>query len=121
METPQTVHEWVDKTFPDYATKGRRALAMIEETVELGLAAGLTSEDIMKAVLVPILKQKERNEAGDDAEELGDVLLSVYAYGGVAKIDAHAELDKKMAINRKRPDEYYRMKNKQKKELGMPV
>lgn len=122
METQQTIHEWCKETFPRHVGKKGRAIALLEESAELALAAGVSFEAIRQAVEVPMKKhiiREMRNEPLEsDAGEVADVLLCLYAYAQEAGYDAHKELDSKMATNRTRTIEYYANKTAQKEDLG---
>jgi NTP pyrophosphatase (non-canonical NTP hydrolase) len=125
VETQKSIHEWCKATFPKHIGEQGRAVALLEEAVELALAAGVKEDAIMAAVKVPILKETIRVSTGererkydDDLEEMADVLLCLYAYAEERGGDAHAELDRKMVINRGRSTEYYAKKTAHKQELG---
>jgi NTP pyrophosphatase (non-canonical NTP hydrolase) len=101
-------------------TKGR-AVALVEEVIELAIAAGLSLKEIDAAVATPIKKVAEMTQADvmeSDAGEVADVLLCLYAYAEEAGYDAHKELDAKMRINRSRTKEYYAAKTAHKENLG---
>jgi NTP pyrophosphatase (non-canonical NTP hydrolase) len=120
-ETQQSIHQWCKETFPRHVGVKGRAVALIEEAIELGLAGGLTIEEILAAVNTPIYKLAEATAdtpMESDAGEVADVLLCLYAYAQEAGHDAHAELDKKMAVNRSRSKEYYAKKTAHKEDLG---
>ena len=121
VETQRSVHQWTNEVYPQYSTKERRAIALIEEAVELGLAAGLNVEDIHNVVQLPITKFEKTGDRGDDGEELGDVMLCVYAYGGQTEKDAHEELDKKMRHNRSKPLQHFQAKYQKKLEQGLEL
>jgi hypothetical protein len=125
IETQKSVHEWCKATFPRHVGLQGRAIALIEEAVELALACGTPRDAIEASVRVPILKEDIRLKIGErnwhqreDAEEVADVLLCLYAYAEEAGYSAHQELDDKMEINRSRTAEYYAKKTAQKEELG---
>lgn len=125
VETQKSIHEWCKATFPRHVGKQGRAVALLEEAVELALACGVESDAIFAAVRVPILKEAIRVSTGErehhpdnDLEEVADVLLCLYAYAEERGCDAHAELDNKMAVNRTRTAEYYAQKTARKEELG---
>lgn len=124
-ETQKSVHEWCKATFSHYVGVKGRAVALLEEAVELALGCGMDEATIEAVVKVPILKEKilmangERNWSSEDDEgEVADVLLCLYAYAEEANHDAHVALDRKMAVNRSRGAEYYAKKTAQKEELG---
>jgi hypothetical protein len=118
-ETQQSVFEWCRDTFPRHAGIKGRAIALIEEAVELGVAAGLSDEEIRAAVEVPLKKAKMRSEDESDRGEVGDVLICVLAYAGERGFDAYDEMVKKMIVNRSRTKEYYATKTSEKESLGM--
>jgi len=116
-ETQKSVHEWCKVTFPRFMGQQGRATAVLEEAVELALAAGVNTETIYATVRVPIMKESTRNQA-NAPEEIADVLVSLYSCAEEMGLDAHAELGKKMELNRSRPTEYYAEKTAQKEGLG---
>lgn len=126
METPETVGLWVRRVFPEWSGAKGRALAVVEEAVELGLAAGLTKQQIQSAVDLS-LGQHERRSAQigyvpeSDEGEVADCMLNVYAYAYERNIDPQAALDKKMVKNRAKPDEQYHAKTALKKNLGLAL
>lgn len=126
-ETQQTVNAWVHECFPEWAGPRGRALAVVEEAIELALATGLTKDEIQSAVEVPIQKEMLRREADPNYKpeavegEIADTLLNVLAYAEEVGVNAHAALNAKMCINRSRPKEHYLAKTKQKKDLGLKL
>jgi NTP pyrophosphatase (non-canonical NTP hydrolase) len=125
-ETQQTVNAWVHDCFPEWSGPRARALAIIEEAVELALATGLSTEEIKSAVDLPIIKETMRRldpdyvPEGPDGE-VADTLLNVLAYAEEIKVDAHKALNEKMKINRSRPKEHYLKKTAEKKALGLKL
>jgi NTP pyrophosphatase (non-canonical NTP hydrolase) len=123
-ETQKSVHGWCKAMFPGYVGVKGRAVALIEEAVELSIAAGVPYDTIRAAVEVPILKETVRMGSGQswnpnaDREEVADVLVCVYAYAEEAGYDAHQELDEKMELNRSRSMEYYAKKTAEKMDKG---
>jgi NTP pyrophosphatase (non-canonical NTP hydrolase) len=125
IETQKSVHEWCKATFTRHIGVKGRAVALVEEAVELALACGVDSKAIKSVVEVPIIKESIRLFNGErkwhdreDAEEVADVLLCLYAYAEEAGYDAHKELDEKMALNRTRSKEYYANKTAEKEDWG---
>ncbi len=123
METQQSVHEWVKRVFPEWSGIKGRALAIVEEAVELGLAAGLSSSEIQSAVNLSVGQHIRRFDAGatpeSDEGEVADVQLNLWAYAEERGIDVQAAVDKKMARNRAKPDSAYHEKTKLKKSYGL--
>ncbi len=119
-ETQESVGSWMGPIFSDLLGPKSRSIAVVEEACELALASGVTAEEILAAVKVPIQKNAERGNNGDPEEELADVYISMYAYAADSRMSAQSALDRKMSINRLRPTEYYLRKNKEKFRLGMP-
>jgi NTP pyrophosphatase (non-canonical NTP hydrolase) len=127
-ETQQSLSRWVRDTFPEYQGKYNRFVALLEEVAELGLEVGVSPETIRRVIEIPIRKETERGNIGDRErdpadlyEEVGDVLMNVYAFAEEAGIEAQAALDAKMSKNRARPLSYYQAKTAQKRELGLPT
>jgi hypothetical protein len=126
METPATVGTWVRRVFPEWSGARGRALAVVEEAVELGIAAGLTKEQIQSAVNLSFGQHDRRSAEPNyfpesDAGEVADCMLNIYAYSYERGIDPQAVLDAKMAKNRAKPDEQYKAKTALKKSLGLAL
>jgi NTP pyrophosphatase (non-canonical NTP hydrolase) len=125
METPESVGTWVRRVFPEWSGPKGRALAVVEEAVELGLAAGLSVAQIQTAVNLSVGQHIRRFDAGatpeSDEGEVADCMLNVYAYAYERGIDPQAALDKKMAKNRAKSDEQYKAKTALKKQLGLAL
>ena len=126
-ENQVTVHSWVKDVFPEWSGVRARALAIVEEAVELALATGLTKPEIESAVNLPCVKEFKRIAADpnykpeDPRGEVADVYINVLAYAEEAGFDAKKELDAKMKKNRSRSKEHYRAKTAQKKALGLKL
>lgn len=124
-ETQESVYQWTKDTFPRHVGVHGRAVALVEEAVELALAAGLTAEDIYDTVRIPIQKAVsdiiERKPQESDRGEIADVLICVYAYAAEAGFDSQEALDDKMAVNRSRSKEYYDAKTQKKHDMGLPL
>lgn len=125
METQKSIYTWIKRVFPEWKGARGRALAIVEESTELALAAGLNPEEIQTAVDMVVAKHNERVAAGEPLEsdegEVADVLLCVYAYAEERSMDAQEVLDEKMAKNRAKPDEHYFAKTRQKRNLGLAL
>lgn len=119
-ETQDSVYDWTAKTFPHFRSTQGRMVAIVEETTEMALAAGMTPERILEVVNLTLTRSAGQVlEPDHDKEEAGDLLSCVYAYAGERQFDVHAELDKKMAFNRSRPQSYYDMKTRLKQQMGL--
>lgn len=125
QENQKSVFAWIHATFPEWAGVKGRALAVVEEAVELALAAGLSPEDLQSAVDLSVGQHNRRVEAGLPLEaiqgEVADVLLNVYALSEGAGFDANEVMTEKMEKNRAKPIEAYRAKTKLKRELGLKI
>jgi len=125
METPETVGTWVRRVFPEWSGAKGRALAVVEEAVELALAAELTPDQINTAINLSYVQSARRLAEGQPPEsdegEVADCMLNVYAYAFERGIDPLAALDKKMAKNRAKSDEQYKAKTALKKSLGLAL
>jgi NTP pyrophosphatase (non-canonical NTP hydrolase) len=105
-ETQETIGSWIDNTFPGADPESpRKTLRALEEMVELCFAAGASPTDIRTAV------QRAISDRADDEvitqldkipAEVADVTIVLYGYAQLRGFDLQAEIDKKMAINRKR-------------------
>lgn len=125
METQKSVHAWIAETFPEWSGKQGRALAIIEEAVELGIAAGLSTEQIQSAVNLSVGQAERRAAAGTPVEsdegEVADIQLNLWAYAEERGFSAQDAVDAKMLKNRAKPLEQYRAKTKLKRELGLMI
>jgi NTP pyrophosphatase (non-canonical NTP hydrolase) len=111
QETQETVGRWMDETFPGIDPESpRKSIRALEEMVELCLASGADAMQMMEAV------KRGYNAAHDNpkspyvrlhqpdkiAAEAADVLIVLYGVAHMRGFDLHAEVDRKMAINRAR-------------------
>lgn len=111
--TSNTVGTFVDSVAGTARTPGAVAGRLIEEVVELGLAAGMTSSAILGHVMdalhnqalkasatqgVTIFPSQLKSEAGESPEESADVSLVLKDFCYVSKIDLQAEEAKKWAV-----------------------
>ena len=124
METQKSVSSWIKLTFPEWAGS-HRVLAIVEEAVELGLAAGLTKEQIQSAVDLSVGQSERRAAAGTPPEavqgEIADIQLNLWAYAEENGIDTNIAVDEKMKRNRAKPLAAYQAKTKLKRELGLQL
>lgn len=118
-ETQQTIGEWIDATFPGTDPDSpRKAIRALEEMVELCFASGATANEITQAVARSLLEARgpdfEYPAEFDDFREVrtpepvaipveaADVLIVLYGVAHMRGFDLHAEVEKKMAVNRAR-------------------
>jgi hypothetical protein len=120
-ETQASVAGWLDATFPGTNPDSpRRSLRALEEMVELCLVSGATYDEIGDTVSRLIERDAVRRDlemfhagevwSGAAPEpqpdkipaEAADVLIVLYGVAGMRGFDLHAEVDRKMAINRGR-------------------
>lgn len=125
-ENQVTVNSWVHEAFPEWAGPRARALAIVEEAVELAIATGLNTEEIISAVRLPIIKDEMRRQDSNYVPEgpegeVGDVYINVLAYAEEIKVDAKKAMNDKMKVNRSRPNEFYLAKTAAKKALGLKL
>ena len=83
-ENQKTVSDWADETFGPVSTNARVAARANEEMAELLRA--LTADD----------------QSPQAANEIADVFIVLYRLATRLGVDAHEEVDKKMAVNRQR-------------------
>lgn len=126
LETPETVGEWIRATFPEWSGPQGRALAIVEEAVELALASGLSHEQIQSAVNLSFHQDTTRKQQSDyvpesDEGEVADIMLNLYAYANEQGYNIQASLDKKMEKNRKKSFYDYQQKTQLKKRLGLQL
>lgn len=84
-ETQKTITEWADATFGYSQTNLRMAARANEEMAELLRVLAANDEAHEKA-----------------AEEVADVFIVLYRLADYLGVDIHAEIDRKMAVNRRR-------------------
>ena len=84
MENQQSISEWAEETFGPVSTNARVAARANEEMAELLRA--LTCED----------------SSPKAPSEIADIFIVVYRLAQRMHTDIHAEIDRKMSINRKR-------------------
>jgi hypothetical protein len=119
-ETQETISQWGRETFSTFAGARNRVVAVLEEAVELVHAEGLSREEILRTVQVPLDKQEARGEAGDPEEEAADVDITLRAYAFEKDFQLHEATDKKMAVNRLRPRDHFVTKTEAKVRAGLP-
>jgi NTP pyrophosphatase (non-canonical NTP hydrolase) len=119
-EDQDSVYAWIKEAFPEYDSLRARTAALVEETCELALAAGMTIADIRNVVEATFDRVKHQKEMSIP-EESGDVFNCLLALAGQQNFDLQEQLEKKMALNRSRPFEYYHKKTQLKKELGLKL
>jgi NTP pyrophosphatase (non-canonical NTP hydrolase) len=83
-ETQQTIAAWADETFGAAGSNARVAARANEEMAELLRA--LTADDNHPKA----------------AEEIADIVIVLYRLAFRMGVDLHAEIDRKMAVNRTR-------------------
>lgn len=83
-ETQQTISQWANETFGPSGSNARVAARANEEMAEL-LRALTVDDNHPKAV-----------------EEIADIVIILYRVATRLGCDLHAEIDRKMAINRQR-------------------
>lgn len=105
-ESQASVGAWSDATFPGADPESpRKALRVLEEVVELCLAAGATPTEIHRAVLKEIGSKPDHascREPDKVPAEAADVAITLYGLAYLRKFDLHAAVDAKMVINRAR-------------------
>lgn len=120
-ETQRTIGEWIDATFPGTDPESpRKSIRALEEMVELCLASGASVAEIDHAVTNAIEAEAYRRMTLEEISERGwhslpgrrepdkilaeaaDVLIVLYGLAHMRGFDLHAEVDRKMAVNRSR-------------------
>lgn len=109
METQQTVTDWMYATFPgtDPASP-RKFLRAMEEMVELCVAGGASAGEVSLTVSRALsecglhISHYTKPKPEKVGEEIADVIIVLYGVASMRGIDLHAEIDKKMAVNRNR-------------------
>lgn len=103
-ETQESVGEWRQATFGRADPHSpRMALRLLEEAVELAVAAGADGFDVEELV-EKALERAARKKRGvvAIAKEIGDVGVTLYAAAEVYGCDAAAQIDAVMRVNRAR-------------------
>jgi NTP pyrophosphatase (non-canonical NTP hydrolase) len=109
-ETQESVHRWINETFPGTDPDSpRKSIRVLEEMVELCMASGAAVSEIDAAVRKstsshrgPISTNLRSPDPDKIAAEAADVLIVLYGVAGMRGFDLHAEVDRKMAVNRAR-------------------
>ena len=104
-ENQQSVGSWIDQTFPGTDPESpRKAMRALEEMIELCLAAGAHVDDVRSLVEAQLQKAtwKMHTEWHKVPAEAADVLIVLYGVAYMRGFDLHAEVDRKMVINRAR-------------------
>ncbi len=105
-ETQNTVGHWIDTTFPGTdPLSPRKSIRALEEMVELCLASGASDQEITVAVGKALASAGNRpvgRQPDKIPVEAADVLIVLYGVAHMLGFDLHAEVEKKMAINRAR-------------------
>jgi NTP pyrophosphatase (non-canonical NTP hydrolase) len=105
-ETQGSIGRWARETFPGGDDLSPRfTIRLLEEVVELCLAAGATPREIVTTANVTRYDQRafERMpEHGNVPEEMADVAIVLDVLAERRGVDLRAEVDKKMIRNRKR-------------------
>lgn len=116
-ETQATIYQWMNETFPGVDPESpRKSIRCLEECIEMCLASGAKYTDIQRAVASVLEKNGAVmslfggliDVAGGKFEpdkipaETADVLIVLYGVAGMRGFDLHAEVDRKMSINRAR-------------------
>jgi hypothetical protein len=117
IENQETVYRWIGETFPGTDPESpRKSIRALEEMVELCLASGARYRDIQLAVSSVLQKDGAvmsllggimdgtggKKEPDKIPAEAADVLIVLYGLAGMRGFDLHAEVDRKMKINRAR-------------------
>jgi NTP pyrophosphatase (non-canonical NTP hydrolase) len=84
IETQQSISEWAEQTFGPAGSNARVAARANEEMAEL-----------LRALTV-------QDDAKDGAAEVADIFIVLYRLATRMGVDIHAEIDRKMKINRQR-------------------
>lgn len=119
-ENQITVGQWTRQNFPQYQSPKGRYVAILEETIELGISTGMAEEQIRSLVDAALTRCRGQEVKPDDYKgEAGDVLMNVLAYADERKFDAFGQMIKKMKTNRSRPKEFYDKKVAEKVAQGI--
>lgn len=106
-ETQSSIGEWMNQTFPGVDPESpRKSLRALEEMIELCLASGASSGDIMDSVFRSLpsypIPGSRILEPSKIPAEAADVLIVLYGLAAMRGFDIHEEVDRKMKINRSR-------------------
>lgn len=115
-ETQESIVKWMFETFPGADPESpRKAIRALEEMVELCLASGASAREVTHAVHDALSRSgAEMSLLGGWSEkrvpsqpdkipaEAADVLIVLYGVAGLRGFDLHAEVDRKMTVNRAR-------------------
>ncbi len=113
-ETQHSVGAWIAQTFPGTDPESpRKSLRALEEMVELCLASGASAYEVHKTISGVLEDHVEKiggfrhwysanKEPDKIPAEAADVLIVLYGVAHTRGFDLHAEVDKKMTVNRAR-------------------
>lgn len=120
-ETQESVSAWCEIFPPRPVGEAQhRAVRMLEEAVELAVAAGLTAERVVEVARICWDKSAADFAIAEHVPgEAADVLIALYCLATRAGFDLHAELDRRMVRNRARPADYYARRQAAKAALGL--
>lgn len=111
QESQEAIGEWIDTTFPGTDPESpRKSLRALEEMVELCAASGATFNEIVETATRTSHQSQQFGQFADHRRkqpakipaEAADVLIVLYGVAHMRGFDLHAEVEKKMAINRGR-------------------
>ena len=122
-ETQISVSAWCEvfPPLPDARQElHKRVVRLLEEAVELAVAAGINRERVLEVARICWDKSAGEFANVDRVpEEAADVLITLYTLATRHGFELHDLLDAKMAVNRSRPATYYQVKQLQKREQGL--
>lgn len=121
-EDQTSIGLWTFATFPDLGgqmERKHRVIRILEECIEFAHAEGLRLDEIADYVGAAMNHVEKQQTQGDSAEESGDLMIALLAWGFKAGIDVNGSKEAKMRKNRARPQSYYDMKTAAKRENGL--
>jgi hypothetical protein len=101
-ETQKSTADWCFETFPQY--RGKQAISVLEEAVELAHACGCSPEEIHQTFTVAFnkLDLTSASPTSEIHSEAGDVLICLHALAEEYQFDLQRAEDLKMEANRKK-------------------
>ena len=119
IENQESVCRWCNEHYPD-ETKKTSVFNLLEEVIELAVAAGVEINDINRIASISYNKSvADLGKSADVPKELGDVQISLYSLAGIWGYDALQCCDEKMASNRERSTDESKARLEAKKNKGL--
>lgn len=113
-EIPFKVLKWAYDSFGEIAlNRDERAARMVEEAIEVAQVESVPLEIVQR-----IAARVYSRPVGNLGQEIGGLMLGLYALAGNTDIDIHAEFEKEFARVKSKPRDWWTRKHAEKVEAG---